>query len=248
MPNWCTNKLVVTATNEKDLNEFLEKVGGEDEDGSSTNFSFHSLVPRPEGVDWYDWNVQNWGTKWDVGDVSMEVHEEHNTTYFYFDSAWSPPIEWLEKVIPMFPQLDFTLSYFEGGMGFAGIMEGTEGDVCSHSQHNSSDEEYWIIATDGLSDEEIEDRARESIDNNALDYWDYNFERLVEIFGEDKRTELENLILIKKLAGEFTHSKNGEYNGGEIDDIVEKLMGRDKFCDYLFNEIKKKGELRRYAN
>lgn len=71
----------------------------------------------------YDWCVDHWGTKWDVDDFVEEVTtvdevEEH--TLYSFQSAWSPPIEWLKQVGLKFPTLRFSLDFYEGGCWFAG--------------------------------------------------------------------------------------------------------------------------------
>lgn len=67
----------------------------------------------------YDWKVNNWGTNRDVFiDVVNEDGDIEIT--MYFDSAWSPPVYWLEKVYLDYPNLHFTLIYEEGGVGFRG--------------------------------------------------------------------------------------------------------------------------------
>lgn len=81
------------------------------------------------GVDnWYNWNVANWGTKWDC-DSSEQGYETDNESYFVmnFDSAWSPPVNWLEKVIADYPKLNFKLSYSETGCWFAGVAYSENG-------------------------------------------------------------------------------------------------------------------------
>ena len=249
MPNWCYNKLVVSATRKSDLYDFVEKMGCEDEEGNQCEFTFNALVKRPKSEEgnWYDWNVNNWGTKWDASEPSVYVNDVDYKVDVTFDTAWSPPIEWLEKVAPQFPQLQFSLLYHEGGMGFAGELICEDGKEFSHAQYGSGEEGYWMIATEGLDDDEIEDRAKENITYNALDYWEYSLDRLVEILGEEKRLELENLLIVKKLSGDLGNSTPKQYSGGDIEDIVDKLMGKDKFFEHLFNEKKEKGELRRYA-
>jgi len=73
-----------------------------------------------KGNHWYDWNVRNWGTKWDVavrhGDdyPETELMEEDKTFLAYrFNTAWSPPIEAITKLSKQYPTLNFNLSYEE---------------------------------------------------------------------------------------------------------------------------------------
>jgi hypothetical protein len=68
---------------------------------------------------WWDWRVQNWGTKWEPSDVVIYTQTK-NILEISFETAWSPPIEWLEKVHQDFPDLIFDLEYEESGMGFGG--------------------------------------------------------------------------------------------------------------------------------
>jgi len=70
---------------------------------------------------WYDWQVNNWGTKWDAHVCSETKNED--SFHVWFDTAWSPPTLWLEKVHNMFPDLSFELKYEEEGMGFWGSVE-----------------------------------------------------------------------------------------------------------------------------
>lgn len=73
-----------------------------------------------KGDNWYDFNVRNWGTKWDVG-VSdedkypeTELMEEDETSLAYrFNTAWSPPIPAIEALSAQYPEVEFNLSYEE---------------------------------------------------------------------------------------------------------------------------------------
>ena len=71
------------------------------------------------GWDWYTWSIAHWGTKWDVEEI---LAEDEDTDYIgiSFETAWSPPIEWVIAVSKKFPSLYFVLTYSEPGMGFAG--------------------------------------------------------------------------------------------------------------------------------
>lgn len=80
---------------------------------------------------WYDWNCANYGTKWDV---NVDDFQETETELTYmFDTAWSPPVEWLGTICQMFPKLEFTLDYEESGSGFQGQAHAVDGDCSNDS-------------------------------------------------------------------------------------------------------------------
>ncbi len=71
---------------------------------------------------WYDYCVNEWGTKWDVGGDGYEPsNDDPNATSMSFDSAWAPPCAAMEK----FMALGFRLKlyYWESGMCFAGCFD-----------------------------------------------------------------------------------------------------------------------------
>lgn len=96
-------------------------------------FSFMNILPPPEDkldeyhavhgyaeggktgdteYNWYNFNVREWGTKWDARDV--DLLEEHKTSLHYkFDTAWSPPTPVIEKLAQQNPNLTITLEYRE---------------------------------------------------------------------------------------------------------------------------------------
>ena len=61
------------------------------------------------------------------------MHESKKTLKYGFDSAWSPPMEWLAQVGPQFPKLSFRLWYAEGGCYFAGVYT-VEDDSASNEE------------------------------------------------------------------------------------------------------------------
>jgi hypothetical protein len=81
-----------------------------------------------KGKCWYDWNVRNWGTKWDVGMSDeesyreTEITDETDTSIGYkFNTAWSPPFQAIEKLSAQYPDVEFSLSY-EEETGWGGEM------------------------------------------------------------------------------------------------------------------------------
>ena len=88
-----------------------------------------------KGNHWYDWNVRNWGTKWDVAIhdedkyPDTELMEESETSLAYrFNTAWSPPTEAISKLSEQYPDLDFELSY-EEETGWGGLLQFEAGNV-----------------------------------------------------------------------------------------------------------------------
>ena len=78
--------------------------------------------------DWYNWSVDNWGTKWDACD-SVTNNDTENELHLGFDTAWSPPTPWLQKVTEKYKLLKFTLEYTEEGMGFEGKTFARNGEM-----------------------------------------------------------------------------------------------------------------------
>ena len=70
---------------------------------------------------WYHWNIQNWGTKWDACNVSIEYQDESQIE-IEFDTAWSPPEPICERLREMFEDIHISWFYDEPGMEFAGYL------------------------------------------------------------------------------------------------------------------------------
>lgn len=124
MPNWCQNKLTVSHDDPSMLDRFVQAYNA----GKVCN----EFIPQPENIGdgWFDWCVDNWGTKWDIGaDIGTDHAERYglkatvvdNEANCSFDSAWSPPIGLYEKLVELGYKVH--ASYFEGGMAFGGIYQ-----------------------------------------------------------------------------------------------------------------------------
>lgn len=61
-------------------------------------------------TNWYDWNVNNWGTKWDVGD-GVDVDSYGGWIEYRFDTAWGPPDIFIDKLREAYPDLEIELRY-----------------------------------------------------------------------------------------------------------------------------------------
>jgi hypothetical protein len=119
MPNWCFNTVTFTHDDPVMINRIESGFKRSDDHGL-----FSEFLPVPEGYSesgaWYGWCNANWGTKWDVSEADCNYIEDRseNSIRLYFETAWSPPIEFYEKLL----ELGFSISayYFEPGMGFVG--------------------------------------------------------------------------------------------------------------------------------
>ena len=98
-----------------------------------------------EGNDWYNFNVREWGTKWDVAksadgyaDTYMEdsVNGENHVVFYNFNTAWARPMSALEKLSKQYPNLLMTLSY-EEETGWGGELELLNGVVISESEYEN---------------------------------------------------------------------------------------------------------------
>ena len=165
MPNWCNNNFSIKGNVEtiRDLWESAQKAGGllsairplpEILEGTTS--------PTPADIDpvlqqtmiaqtgcdnWYDWQVRNWGTKWDVDLQGLEFTDNEDGTASiegWFDSAWSPPIEALETMADDFDSCHIRCVYHEPGMDFGGVWD-SDGDcdnmegISEHLENNEPD-------------------------------------------------------------------------------------------------------------
>ena len=144
MPNWCNNSVEIyhedpamiervrTAFNgEGLLQEFIpvpedlrNTVSGYLGDGeeqrkleedTARNIATHGYA------NWYDYCVNEWGTKWDVGADGNPAQDIPGGLMLGFDSAWAPPIAAYEKLMDM--GFRIRAMYYEGGMAYAGIFD-----------------------------------------------------------------------------------------------------------------------------
>lgn len=70
---------------------------------------------------WYDFQIKNWGTKWEGQLVSIKATSPRRVE-LRFDTAWSPPEPLILSAAKLFPVLKFDLKYWEGGGGFKGRL------------------------------------------------------------------------------------------------------------------------------
>lgn len=126
MPNWCYNHLTIKGEKENlDRIKFhLEDI--EKKDDSSPGV-FMALVGRDQSIElneyehggWYDANINYWGCKWDVSYNESGVEYSDDSITMSFQSAWSPPINFIQHLGRLF-NVECELYYEEPGCDFCG--------------------------------------------------------------------------------------------------------------------------------
>lgn len=166
MPNWCANTVKISHVSKDMMARVIKACNGQDHEhgllqeffpcpAELTNTVAGSVGAQgsPEQDDlelreelnlrkyghknWYDWQVSNWGTKWDICEACAEVEDEGYAATLTFDTAWSPPVQAYEKLM----ELGFIIKafYYEPGMCYTGIWEDGN-DQCIEYSTMSSDE------------------------------------------------------------------------------------------------------------
>jgi len=106
-------------------------VGDPDEQKKLEEDTARNIATHGYG-NWYDYCVNEWGTKWDVGgDGDQATVESPNSIKMNFDSAWAPPTAAMDK----FMDLGFKvkLIYWESGMCFCGLYDENGDDYYEYS-------------------------------------------------------------------------------------------------------------------
>ncbi len=85
---------------------------------SPSVLSFHRLLPVPADVAARDygtpsggceWQKSHWGVKWGASNASLDAVPD--ALIYSFDTAWYPPIPFLQAVSADYPSLTFVLTF-----------------------------------------------------------------------------------------------------------------------------------------
>lgn len=128
MPNWCENTLYIESDKET-IAQIVEAI--------EQNKLLHFMNPMPEdkATDWYDWRVDNWGTKWEV-EANLDSEHDETSVSIWFDSAWSPPVAAYDSFFKRMNELDRPIEiraqYIEWGDSYCG-------------EYVNGSDECWLI-------------------------------------------------------------------------------------------------------
>jgi len=159
MPNWCNNSVEIyhedpamiervrKAFNDGALlQEFipvpkaLQIVAGRvGDDNDPEQIKLHEQTMHNLSTygyaNWYDWCVNEWGTKWDIGADGNPAQDIPGGLMLGFESAWAPPVGAYEKLTEQ--GFRIRAMYVECGMAFAGVWEDGQDDFYEYGGLNS---------------------------------------------------------------------------------------------------------------
>jgi hypothetical protein len=59
--------------------------------------------------EWYAWNLDNWGVKWDAHDCKSKELTDFNTIIFNFNSPWGTPEHFVKQLSKLYPDATFEM-------------------------------------------------------------------------------------------------------------------------------------------
>lgn len=158
MPNWCENVVYVCGTKEardkiRDIFQgdkpFTTIVPEPDYNKVVVPFTYPQIHVGETAVAgrrdaWWDWRVQNWGTKWDLDVDEVQIDENdsllnHEALSFGFQTAWSCPANILQKMSEIEGVELVHGTFSEPGCDFVGFITFSEGEKELEVIHSHQD-------------------------------------------------------------------------------------------------------------
>jgi len=151
MPNWCSNTLTVSGSrtdlakakaafaapydlkgNHVTGDLLLWNLNRPYEDGQKDAYLNEAEAS-------YHFNLQRWGTKWEIDAEFREDASTDESLVYVFDSAWSPPEAAIAAAAAAWPTLEFYLEFDESGNDFSGFRTYSAGELIeSHDAESRS--------------------------------------------------------------------------------------------------------------
>ena len=183
MPNWFNFTLEVSGK-EEDVQEFVQNVKGSKKyDTKDYVFDFNHFIPQPDNIfrgalgseeekyckdnnlpDWYNWNVENWGTKWNANVDNSCWTSDYSFTY-EMATAWADPRPIFQAMFEKYPHLAFEIEGEEESCEYGLYIKFDKGNIGSAYEEEptfvdetNNREVYW----------ESEDYLYRYVDNDEI--------------------------------------------------------------------------------
>ena len=156
------------------------------------------------GNGWYDWNVREWGTKWDASSVDggeiIADGKGNASTSFSFETAWSIPEPVFRAMVEQHPELSFDFEC-EEEQGWGAKFTSSEG------------EEHTLILTEEW---DIPDSHADYVNRGREDSCVCSYSDDVDDYYEDCPANVREFAVVVSLTYIIT-ARNAEEAWGKID-------------------------------
>lgn len=137
---------------------------------------------RFKACDWYDWQIINWGTKWNA----MESVDEGD--HIYFLTAWSTPLVLIGRLSKKYPEAEFNIRYADENFGHnVGEYTFRDGDIVYEDIPDGGTPEAYLMAGEIQDPSYIACRIEGMEDEELQEEWAMNYIRAAYqggIFGD----------------------------------------------------------------
>ena len=86
---------------------------------------------------WWDWNCENWGSKWSPKEIELELTDAYGGSgwaiHGQFETAWCPTTKLFVKISTLFPTLVFEITYTGEAEEYLGCEIIYNGNVYQHN-------------------------------------------------------------------------------------------------------------------
>jgi len=277
MPNWSNSRITISLNQHADLTQAQRQVRWEvwrdlrniledwvvgwDGDSCNSPDVFQIIHPRPKEEDenWYEWNNENWGTKWDMRVNGFNFENEELT--FCGDTAWNAPTGILNKLVSLgfnmkhlFASMEnddwgyhihrnegLTFPYKRQHLGNAHRMRDSNLEEFNQQYEDIDEDEVYEFALKFTLMGDFFLNLPEGLDGSDLDYFRDELHFICDENQQDLQAHIdnqenENDEEFKELRNEIMES---------LDDLKDKGYVNDGFYLWWCNQLKgvEKGDM-----
>ena len=199
---------------------FGNKTKPEDEpDPNATSEERMAKALEFTGSGWYDWNIRNWGVKWDANDENGDTPDlddlkDHDSISYSFSTAWSIPEPIFRAMIEQHPELDFDFS-----------AEEEQGWGAEYTSTDTEDEDGKPIKELSLTREwDIPDSHADYVDRDNEDGCSCSHSDDEEDWYDDcPRSEKDYFVVVSKTYRVSATNEENAYNLATDNDPDEQM-------------------------
>ena len=153
----------INGANLKDVNDLLEygkkAIANIDKFGS---------------MDWYDWSIRNWGTKWNSCHNIYDI--ENSPNEIVFDTAWGNVLELMTTLSTMFPNNEFNYIFAEEQIGIqTGNVGIKNGEII-----------YGAFFQDGSK--EAYEQSFELLGEDLMEFYEFDENKQTYVYVDEEET------------------------------------------------------------